>query len=151
MSDSSSNELVPYGDEPPKKRRKTYAKRSASLRKAMLAAVTEADVYEIVKLQVFLARRGDPIATREVLDRVIGKPASMESVMSREDWEAGKSSKLSSYGEPAGRDLTTCLEPADAESLAMDGTVPRLPPPVNKVEQNPDGDDEDEATRENVA
>jgi hypothetical protein len=76
-----SNELIPYeGDspKPPAKRRKSYARKSASLRRAMMAAVTQKDVYEIVKLQVFLARRGDPLAVREVLDRVVGKPANME-------------------------------------------------------------------------
>jgi hypothetical protein len=110
MSESSSNELVSYDNsrKPPAKRRKN---RTASLRKAMMAAVTEADVFEITKMLVFLARRGDPIATREVLDRVIGKPPCMDSVMAREAQE------------------TVVLMPGavDAEILAMDATVPLMP------------------------
>jgi hypothetical protein len=53
--------------------RSRYSNKRSKLRAAMMAAVTPRDVYEIVKLQVFLAKRGDPMAVREVLDRVVGR------------------------------------------------------------------------------
>ena len=81
-----------------------------------MSAVTDADVFEIMKVQVFLARKGDAIATREVLDRVIGRPASVDAELS-----------VSGNGHdalaPAMYDEQHALE----EALAMDATVPALP------------------------
>ena len=86
--------------------RSNYSSRRSKLRQAMMAAVTPRDVYEIVKLQVFLARHGDPMAVREVLDRTVGRAEEVVRV----DLSA-----------------TELLPDADEEARAMDGTVPALP------------------------
>lgn len=53
----------------------------------MMAAVTPRDIYDIVKLQVFLALKGDPMAVREVLDRTVGKAPSVEELAAIEERE----------------------------------------------------------------
>ena len=54
-----------------------YAQRTAQIRQAMLAAMTEDDVKAIVRALVEKAKTGDVIAAREVLNRAIGKPAQL--------------------------------------------------------------------------
>lgn len=142
MSNSSNNNsLVPYdGGKPPAKRPKSFAKRSASLRKAMMAAVTPEDIQEIVKLQVFLALRGDPYATREILDRTIGKPATVDAIMAREDDESVEGTLAMSSFEPC--------DMADLEAIAMDSTVPERPKEIGDAVRcdEPADDDVDEAS-----
>jgi hypothetical protein len=76
----------------------------------MLRAVTPGDISEIMKLQVFLARKGDPIATREVLDRVVGRPATVTEIVTT-----------------SGADVSmTNLLPADDEARQMDATIPAV-------------------------
>jgi hypothetical protein len=52
-----------------------FARRVATLRSALLEAITPEDVTEIVRKLVEMAKAGDIAAAREVLTRVIGKPA----------------------------------------------------------------------------
>jgi len=52
-----------------------FARRVAALRSAMLTAVTENDVQEIVAALVQQAKAGDVVAAREILNRLIGKPS----------------------------------------------------------------------------
>src|SRR4051812_7589614 len=51
-----------------------HAKRVAELRAILLDAVTDEDVKEIVNGLVGRAKAGDTAATKEVLDRVVGRP-----------------------------------------------------------------------------
>lgn len=83
-------------------------------------AVTPGDISEIMKLQVFLARKGDPVAANFVFDRAIGKPASvLDVVHESSQGQLGMASFMP--GE------------ADAEARTMDALTappPRaLPPP----------------------
>jgi len=49
------------------------AKMRARLQSALQAAVSEADIIEIVKVLIGKAKAGDVYASREILDRVVGK------------------------------------------------------------------------------
>jgi hypothetical protein len=69
------------------KKRRRYASRTRTLREAMMAAVSPHDVYEITKLQVFLALKGDPLAAREVLDRTVGRAVSVAELVEMESRE----------------------------------------------------------------
>lgn len=69
-----------------------YARRVAALRAALLEAVTEDDIREIVQALVRQAKAGEVVAAREVLLRVLGKPLeadilerleALEEVMAR--------------------------------------------------------------------
>jgi hypothetical protein len=99
--------------------------KSRRLREAMLAAVSPKDVYDIVKLQVFLALRGDPLATREVLDRVVGKANDAAPAIS------------------SGTTLTPEL--LEEEVRAMHESVPRVPR-LADPEQGKLSEKRDEAT-----
>lgn len=83
-----------------------------SLRRAMMQAVTPEDISEIMKLQVFLARKGDPVATREVLDRVVGRPTAVVDVV-----EDSSNSALN----------------VQQSLMAMDYTIPALPSGTSSV------------------
>jgi hypothetical protein len=50
-----------------------YVKRAAEIRTAMMDAVSDDDLRAIVRALVKKAKRGDTVAAREVLDRLIGK------------------------------------------------------------------------------
>jgi hypothetical protein len=52
-----------------------FARQVAKLRQVLLESVTEEDLREIVQAMVKKAKEGDMVAAREVLSRVIGKPA----------------------------------------------------------------------------
>lgn len=82
-------------------------------------AVTPGDISEIMKLQVFLAKKGDPMAANFVFDRAIGKPASVLDVV---------------HGTRQGLPDMSTFMPADVEARTMDATVPSppsLPAPVD--------------------
>lgn len=53
-----------------------YARKVAKLRSLILEAVTEEDLRTIVATLVKRAREGDLLATREILNRLVGKPAN---------------------------------------------------------------------------
>lgn len=53
-----------------------HAKRVQQLRGALLSVVTEEDMVSVAKLLVEMAKGGNLIAIRELLDRSIGKPVS---------------------------------------------------------------------------
>ena len=55
-----------------------HAKRVAELRSAMLSAVTEDDIREIVQKLVAMAKEGDIAAAREVLLRTLGRPVESD-------------------------------------------------------------------------
>jgi len=57
-----------------------HAAAVARLRSALLAAVTPDDVAEIVRALVAKARRGDVVAARELLSRVLGPPVELDFV-----------------------------------------------------------------------
>jgi len=82
-----------------------------SLKRAMLRAVTPSDISEIMKLQVFLALKGDPMAVREVLDRTIGRPGSVEV----ED------------ASPQAMPMVDAEELAQQEALEMLRSIPYVP------------------------
>jgi hypothetical protein len=50
-----------------------FAKKTAQLRAALLNTVTPADVAVVIKVLIRLARGGDLVAIKELLDRAIGK------------------------------------------------------------------------------
>src|SRR5262249_50778397 len=52
-----------------------YAKLTATMRSTLLNTVTEDDIQRIARKLVDKAIEGDIVAAREVLNRVIGKPA----------------------------------------------------------------------------
>ena len=54
------------------------AKRVAALRSALLAAVTEEDIQEVVEALVREAKSGNVQATRELLSRVLGPPDAVD-------------------------------------------------------------------------
>ena len=51
-----------------------FARRVAQLRSALLDAVSDDDLREIVSALVTRAKSGDVVAAREILTRIIGKP-----------------------------------------------------------------------------
>lgn len=55
-----------------------YVKRAAELRTALYASVTPADLRKIVKRMVQSAKDGDLAASREVLNRLLGKPEPID-------------------------------------------------------------------------
>lgn len=62
-------------------------KRAAELRSALLNAVSPTDLKEIVAALVAAAKRGDTVAAREVLDRVLGRPAQADVLARLESLE----------------------------------------------------------------
>lgn len=50
-----------------------YAKKAAEVKKAIAAAVTQADIRDVVKSLIANAKAGDVHATKELFDRLIGK------------------------------------------------------------------------------
>ena len=52
-----------------------FARKVSAMRRAMLNAVTEDDLREIVQTLATKAKEGDTAAIKILLDRVIGKPA----------------------------------------------------------------------------
>lgn len=55
-----------------------HGRRVNELRNAMLAAVSHDDVEAIIGKLIEAAKAGDTVAAREVLDRIIGKPAQSD-------------------------------------------------------------------------
>ena len=51
-----------------------HVEKTAKLRSALLSAVTEKDLKAVVMKLVKLAKDGDVVAAREILNRCIGKP-----------------------------------------------------------------------------
>ena len=64
-----------------------YAKRVQRLRAALLEAVTEQDIQDIVATLVSAAKNGDTVAAREVLDRTIGKSVQTDMLQRVEQLE----------------------------------------------------------------
>jgi hypothetical protein len=64
-----------------------YAKRVANLRKALLKAVTEEDMVEVVHALTAKARKGDVAAAKVLLNRVFGPPISSEVIARIEELE----------------------------------------------------------------
>ncbi|MEX2169508.1 MAG: hypothetical protein WD851_09355 [Pirellulales bacterium] len=63
------------------------ARKVQQLRAALVQAVTEADVKNIIAALVKAAKAGDVVAAREILDRTIGKPAQTHLLQRVEDLE----------------------------------------------------------------
>ena len=57
-----------------------YAKRVAALRRALLGAVSEQDLTDIISALVTKARSGDVAAAKILLDRVFGPPIAADIV-----------------------------------------------------------------------
>ncbi len=57
-----------------------HAKQTGKLRSAMLAAVTEKDMRDVVMKLVELAKSGNVPAAREVLDRCLGRPVEADLI-----------------------------------------------------------------------
>lgn len=51
-----------------------YAKRVSSLRSSILEAVEPSDIQQIIKAQISRAKRGDTVAAKFILERVLGRP-----------------------------------------------------------------------------
>ena len=56
------------------------AKRVGQLRTALVRAVSERDVEEIIRTMVEQAKAGDALSARLVLDRVLGKPEPLDII-----------------------------------------------------------------------
>ncbi len=65
-----------------------YAGKVAKLRSALLAAVTEDDVRQIVERLVRLAKEGDLAAVRELFLRTLGRPLEPDILERLESLEA---------------------------------------------------------------
>jgi hypothetical protein len=63
------------------------AVRVSRLRSALLNAVTEDDVKEIVRKLVSLAKDGDTVAARILFDRVLGRPVESDLIARIEELE----------------------------------------------------------------
>ncbi len=57
-----------------------HAKQTGKLRSAMLKAVTEKDMRDVVMKLVELAKSGNVPAAREVLDRCLGRPVEADLI-----------------------------------------------------------------------
>lgn len=88
-----------------------FARRTAALRSALLAAVSEKDLKAIVAKLVKLAKAGDVIAAREVLNRCVGRP--VETIVA----------DVTAHGMPP-------ITPED-EAVAQRIAAHRAPPPEN--------------------
>ena len=64
-----------------------HARKVASLRNALLDAVSEDDLRKIIAALLTAALKGDTVAAREILDRTIGKPVQTEILQRVEDLE----------------------------------------------------------------
>jgi hypothetical protein len=73
-----------------------FARRTAQLRAVLFEEVSDADLRAIVRAMVQAAKAGDLTAAREVLDRVIGKPAAKADGTD----EPGQPMKLYGIGAP---------------------------------------------------
>ena len=65
-----------------------YAKRVGQLRSALLNAVSENDMREIIEALVAKAKEGDIAAARTLFDRVLGKPVEGDLIERIEALEA---------------------------------------------------------------
>jgi hypothetical protein len=63
------------------------AARVSKLRSALLNAVTEDDVKEIVRKLVSLAKDGDTVAARILFERVLGRPVESDLIARIEELE----------------------------------------------------------------
>jgi hypothetical protein len=63
------------------------AVRVSKLRSALLNAVTEDDMREIVRKLVSLAKDGDTVAARILFDRVLGRPVESDLIARIEELE----------------------------------------------------------------
>ncbi len=57
-----------------------HAKQTGKLRSAMLKAVTEKDMRDVVMKLVELAKSGNVPAAKEVLDRCLGRPVEVDLI-----------------------------------------------------------------------
>ena len=55
-----------------------YCRQVASLRQAILNAVTPQDVAEIIQAQVQQAKNGDTVAAKFILERLLGRPLAVD-------------------------------------------------------------------------
>jgi hypothetical protein len=65
-----------------------HAQRVAKLRAALLNGVSESDVKSVIRKMVELAKGGDAIAARLVLDRCLGRPEPLDILARLEALEA---------------------------------------------------------------
>jgi hypothetical protein len=65
-----------------------HAVRVAKLRSALLNTVTEDDMREIIRKMVTLAKDGDVMACRVLLERILGKPEALDLLARLEALEA---------------------------------------------------------------
>jgi len=69
-----------------------YAKRVAAFRQALMDAVTVEDIAQIARALVAKAKGGDTVATRIILDRLLGKPEALDILERIEALEARRKS-----------------------------------------------------------
>lgn len=65
-----------------------FARRMAELRSALISAVTDEDLRDIIKALIEKAKRGDVPAAKEVLDRTLGRPQEADLIQRLEELEA---------------------------------------------------------------
>ena len=55
-----------------------YAKKVAELRGSLISAITHEDIEEIIRSQVEKAKQGDTVPAKFILERVLGRPQTMD-------------------------------------------------------------------------
>ena len=55
-----------------------YAKKVAALRGSLINAVTHEDIEAIINSQVEKAKQGDPVAAKFILERILGRPQTID-------------------------------------------------------------------------
>lgn len=76
-----------------------YAQQVGRLRTAMMEAVTEQDLREVVEKLVRLAKYGDVPSIRLLLDRLLGRPVEADLIERIERLEAALSGKADGTGD----------------------------------------------------
>ncbi len=122
-----------------------HAKRVQEVRSALMSAVTDEDVKAIVAKMVERAKNGDVAAAKEVLDRLVGRPASPVVIGEPEDAGAYDASHPSASIQALQDHIDRLLgvEPAASSDIAaLEPSPPAaLPPqrPRDRPERADDG------------
>lgn len=110
------------------------ARRTAEIRAALVNAVSDEDLQDIVRALAGKAKAGDTVAAREVLDRVLGKATTPITVGEAEDtgnyassYPAASIAALEAHIdrllglEPTALSGTAALEPSSPVALPVSG------------------------------
>jgi hypothetical protein len=71
-----------------------HARKAAELRALILSALSDSDLRAIVRTLIAKAKKGEPWAVREVLDRCIGKAVGIGELRRAEDDESDPFARL---------------------------------------------------------